>query len=136
MIRVAFLVLLLLPAQEEVRFAAVDVYMNSGDRPLAAYQIEIVGESKNAKIVGVEGGEATAFKAPPYYDPAALKGGRIIIAAFTLTETPPTGRIRVARIHFQETGDVDYVPKLIAAAGPGSDRIEAKIELVRAGGKK
>ena len=110
--------------------------MDTGDRPLAAYQIEIIGDSRKAKIVGVEGGENAAFKAAPFYDPAALQGGRIIIAAFTLEDRPPAGRLRVARIHIQETGAVNYTPKLIAAAGPGSKRMNAKIELVRAGGKK
>src|SRR5439155_1207563 len=67
------------------RFRTVAVYVDAGQAPLAAYQVEItVGDTApTAKIVGVEGGSADAFRAAPYYDPAALQGGRIIIAAFT-----------------------------------------------------
>ena len=119
----------LLPA-EQVQFVAVDIYADSDGKGLAAWQIELECDPARAKIVGVEGGEK-----PPYYDPAALQGGRIILASFTTEARPPTGRVLVARVHLQETGKTDYAVKVMAAAATGGERIEPKIDLVRQGGK-
>ena len=99
--------------------------------PLAAWQIELNCDPTQAKIVGVEG----AGEKPPYYDPAALQGGRIILADFSTEPSLPSGRVLVARVHFQETGSPTYVPTLMAAAVPGGERFEPRIEVVRAGGK-
>jgi len=121
--------LALIPAKQ-VQFVAVDVYADSGGKGLAAWQIELDCDPAKAKIVGVEGGEK-----PPYYDPAALQGGRIILASFSTESHPPAGRVLVARVHLQETGKTDYAVKVMAAAAPGGERIEPKIDLVRTGGK-
>jgi hypothetical protein len=134
MTRLAVLLTLLalVPKQDpQVRFVALDVYADTAGRPLAAWQLELECDPSQAKIVGVEGiGEK-----PPYYDPAALQGGRIILADFTLEPQPPSGRVLVARVHLQETGKPDYVAKLMTAASPGGERFSPKIELVRSGGK-
>jgi len=117
--------------QTEPRFVAVDVYADTGGRPLAAWQIELSCDPAQAKIVGVEGAGAK----PPYYDPEALMGGRIILADFSTEPAPPSGRVLVARVHFRETGSPVYAPTLMAAAAPGGERFEPRIEIVRAGGK-
>jgi hypothetical protein len=119
----------LVPAKQ-VQFVAVDIYANSDGKGLAAWQIELDCDPSKAKIVGVEGGEK-----PPYYDPAALQGGRIILASFSTEANPPSGRVLVARVHLQETGNTDYAVKVMAAAAPGGERIEPRIDLVRTGGK-
>ncbi|HVE38262.1 MAG TPA: hypothetical protein VNM14_00155 [Planctomycetota bacterium] len=119
----------LVPAKQ-AQFVAVDIYANSDGKGLAAWQIELDCDPSKAKIVGVEGGEK-----PPYYDPAALQGGRIILASFTTEPQPPAGRVLVARVHLQETGKTDYAVKVMAAAAPGGERIEPTIDLVRTGGK-
>jgi len=80
-------------------FEAVEVYLDTGDRPLAAFQFELTDPTGSARIVGVEGGAHPAFAEPPYYDPAALEGGRIIIAAFSTDPNLPTGRTRIATLH-------------------------------------
>jgi hypothetical protein len=80
-------------------FEAVEVYLDTGDRPLAAFQFELTDPAGAARIVGVEGGAHPAFARPPYYDPAALQGGRIIIAAFSTGRSLPTGRTRIATLH-------------------------------------
>lgn len=113
------------------RFVALDVYVDTGGKPLAAWQFELACPSA---IVGVEGG-AAPFAEPPHHDPAALQGGRIVVAAFTLDPDPPGGRVRVARLHMEERGAVEYAPRLVAAGAPGGGRLEAKIEIVRTGGK-
>src|SRR6185295_2413242 len=59
------------------RFEAVDVYVDSGGKPLGAYQIELKAASGDVKAVGIEGGEAAAFGQAPYYDPAALHDNQL-----------------------------------------------------------
>jgi hypothetical protein len=114
---------------QESRLETVDVYIDTGDQPLAAFQFEL---TSNAKIVGIENG--VLDDTPPYYDPAALQGGRIIVADFTTAPNPPSGKIRVATLMFYAEAKSEYVVKLVAAAVPGGKRMEAKIEAVKRGG--
>lgn len=125
--------LALIPAgqQPQTRFVAVDLYAETGGKPLAAWQIELVCDPERARIVGVEGpGEQ-----PPSYDPAALQGGRIILASFTTDPKPPAGRVFVARVHLHETAQAGYSARLMAAATTGGDRFEPRIDVVPSGGK-
>jgi len=117
--------------QEAVRFRAVDVYVDSALRSLAAYQFELKAKGAEVKMVGVEGGGHAAFAEPPYYDPKALMGGRIIIAAFNTGKDLPTGKTRVATVHVQVTGDKapEYSAKLTVAASTDGERIPAAITL-------
>ena len=68
-------------AREGVRFRPLHVELEVGARPLAAYQVELVAAEGDAEIVGVEGGHSAGFDQPPYYDPEALAGGRIVLGA-------------------------------------------------------
>jgi hypothetical protein len=115
------------PAKQEVRFAAVDVYVDSGTQALAAYQFELSAAAGEFRIVGVEGGEHAAFAGPPYYDPAALMNDRIIIAAFNTGANLPTGRTRVARVHVQISGNEEpaYSVKLVVAGDADGKPITA-----------
>jgi hypothetical protein len=113
------------------RFVAVDVYIEAGDHKLAAWQVEI-GTDDRAAIVGVEGGEPAVYREPPTYDPAALQGGKIILAALT-TGDAPSGRVRVARLHLMESARVELEGKVLAAGAPGGARFDAKVTLVRMG---
>lgn len=114
------------PEPHAIRFTHCDVVVDSNDKPLAAYQVELTCSSPNVTLVGVEGGEHAAFKEPPYYDPAALhspRGARIILGAFSTGADLPAGKTRVARIHVQVGGEgaPDFTTKLtVAAAGDGS----------------
>ena len=96
------------PATEEgrSRFGAVDIYVDSGSTPLAAYQLEFAATNGVAKIVGIEGGEHPAFRQPPFYDPKAMQHERVIIASFSTAPATglPIGKTRVATVHFQTTG--------------------------------
>jgi len=116
-----------------VRFKALDIVIDSGETALAAYQFELTDPSGRAKIVGVEGGESPAFKQPPYYDPAALNHGRIIVAAFSAGKELPVGRTRVARLHMRIAGadEPEYKIELQAAAGADGKRIAAPIAIVQ-----
>ena len=82
-------------------FAAFDVFVDSGNKTLGAWQFEWLVRGGGARIVGVEGGEHAAFAAAPHYDPAALQGGRILIAAYSTAKELPRGRTRVARVHLR-----------------------------------
>jgi hypothetical protein len=101
-----------LPAQQAVleegrsRFCAVDIFIDSGSTPLAAYQIEFAATNGVAKIVGIEGGEHPAFRQPPFYDPKAIQHEHVIIASFSTNTVSslPIGKTRVATIHFQTNG--------------------------------
>ena len=114
------------PAQ---RYQPVDVFIDSGDAPLAAYQVEVQVEG-DAMIVGVEGGETPAFAAAPHYDPKALTGGRIIIADLDVGTDLPHGRTRVATLHMRESGaPPTYHVTLQAAADADGNSIPATVQL-------
>jgi hypothetical protein len=85
------------------RFCAIDIYLDSNNRPLAAYQFEFSVAGGGAKIVGIEGGEHPAFSQPPHYDPKALQHERVIVAALSTNAVNrlPQGRTRVATVHLQ-----------------------------------
>ena len=121
------------PADQEprVRFRAVDIFVDSTNAPLAAYQLEFAVTNGVAKIVGIEGGEHPAFHEAPFYDPKAMQRERVIIAAFSTNAVSqlPAGRTRVATIHLQITGDSgpEFELKLSASAGPNGDRVAAGV---------
>jgi len=97
------------PATEEgrSRFCTIDIFVDSRSTPLAAYQVEFSSTNGVVRIVGIEGGESEAFRQPPVYDPKAMQKDRVIIASFSTAaeSTLPKGRIRVATIHVQVSGD-------------------------------
>lgn len=129
---IALLTLLLalgeVSAADETRFRPVDIYVDSGAERMAAYQLEIV--ATNATIVGVEGGESAAFREPPFYDPKALAGGRIKLAAFQTRGELPRGRTRVATLHMREgQSRVTYEGQPTAAATSDGRRIEITVSV-------
>ena len=109
------------------RFEAVDIYINAKGEALAAYQFEFTAKKGDVAILSLEGGAHAAFRDAPYYDPAALTKGRIIVAAFQTGGGLPKGRTRVARIHLMVRGDVvpEYEVKLIVAASDEGTAINA-----------
>ena len=116
-----------------VRFMPFEVFIETGDQPLAAYQFEFVASDANARVVGIEGGDHPAFKKPPYYDPKAMKNERVIVAAFSLNapDSLPSGRVRIATIHMMFTGDVPVktTAKLKACGTVGGMPIQATIDV-------
>ena len=112
-----------------VRFAPLHIYLDSGNRSLAAYQFELKATTGQIEIVGVEGGEHKAFSEPPYYDPAALAQDRIIIAAFNTGQDLPTGRTRIATIHLLIKGEAEpqYELNLTVAGDADGEKISARL---------
>ena len=121
-------------APSGVHFLGMDLWVDSGDEALAAYQVEITYEPGSVRIVGLEGGQGSAYQNAPYYDQNGFESGRIIVAAFTTGTDVPRGRTRVARIHVAVEGNVppELTCRLMAAAKPGGLRISPKVELVPA----
>jgi hypothetical protein len=115
-----------------VQFRAVDLYIDSGDKPLAAYQIDF-SVAGDAKIIGIEGGEHPAFVQPPFYDPKAMQQERVIVAAFSTNAVSslPRGKTRVATIHVQISRQAEprFELKLQAAADANGNRIAADSSL-------
>jgi hypothetical protein len=116
-----------------IRFAPLQIYLDSGDRALAAYQFELKAAKGQIKIVGVEGGEHQAFREAPYYDPAALAKDRIIFAAFSTQQDLPKSRTRIATVHLQIIGDTEpeYEIRLIVSADANGRNIPAQADLVK-----
>ena len=122
-------------AAETLRFRPVDVWVETGDKPLSAYQLEIRYDNAAAYLVGVEGGDGV-FSEAPYYDPRGLTGGRIILAGFTTHGAPPSGRVRVARLHLAIRTGTDWIPlesRLEIVAGPDAAPYKATLHLTWTG---
>ena len=123
------------PAIEEgrSRFRAVDIYVDSGSTPLAAYQLEFAATNGVARIVGIEGGEHAAFRQPPFYDPKAIQHERVIIASFSTAAATdlPVGKTRVATIHYQtaDTQPPQFQVKLQTAGDAQGNKIPAQPSL-------
>jgi hypothetical protein len=121
-------------AEDAAHFRTVDIYVDAGGTPLAAYQLEFQARRGNAKIVGIEGGADAVFKDPPYYDAKAMQQDRVIIAAFS-TEAEaklPKQKTRVASIHVRVSDEEnpDYAVKLTVAADSSGKKISADATFV------
>jgi hypothetical protein len=136
-----------LPAQEPVaaasngasQFLVVDVQVDSGTEPLAAYQLEVFSTNGAVKIVGIEGGEHPAFKQPPYYDPAAMQRDHVILGAFNTAAAGqlPSGAVRVASIHVMMAGNVNpnFSARIETAATTEGRQIPVQISIKERGGR-
>jgi hypothetical protein len=128
------------PSPVGPRFAAVDIYIDSGEKPLGAYQVELKATG-DVRAVGIEGGESAAFREPPYYDPVALHENqlreRVVLAAFNTGKDLPTGRTRVARVHVRiggggGDGEPRYEARVESAGTRDGSRIGVKLEVIAA----
>lgn len=118
-------------APAATRFMPVEVHIDPNGEPLAAYQFELQAEPSGVRIVGLEGGAHPALADPPYYDPEAMRGDRVIVAAFS-TNAPadlPTQKTRVATIHVAVPVDAQprFTIELQAAADGAGETVEATI---------
>ncbi|HKX61260.1 MAG TPA: hypothetical protein VJS65_05440 [Verrucomicrobiae bacterium] len=120
---------------EAGRFMVVDVMVETGNQPLAAYQIEVAGTNSNGtvKVVGIEGGEPAAFRSAPYYDPAAMQGERVILGAFSTAPAAqlPRGEMRIATVHCLVSGDSRPVFRatVSAAATPDGQPVSIQVNV-------
>jgi len=101
-------------ASKAISFMPMVLMIDSGDVPLAAYQVKISAKQSGVKLVGIEGGAHKSFSDAPYYDPTALHqagNATIILAAYSLDTHLPHGKCRVATLHLQVTGDAEITPE-------------------------
>ena len=113
------------------RFVALDVVVDAGAEPLAAYQVEIKDAAGFAKIVGIEGGEGE-HKAAPYYDPAAMQHEHVIIGGLSTSAADglPRGATRVARVHVMiEGGEPKWEAVLMTAGAAGGRKVEGVVRV-------
>lgn len=112
------------PAQ----FGTVDLFVDSAKAQLAAWQMEFKATAGQVEIVGIERGDNPDFHDPPYYDPAGLKSNRIVVGAFNISEKPPVGKTRVARLHLHITGTQKpvYAVNLVVAGDQEGKPITAQ----------
>ena len=124
-------------AASDVRFEAVDIYVDSGVASLAAWQVELTEANGRMTVAGVENGESEAFADAPRYDLEAVKSGeadRLIVAAYSLSPESalPRGRTRVTTVHVQIAGDGEphYRVRLVAAGDAQGHPIAAQTSLL------
>ncbi len=115
----------------EPRFFAIDVFIDSGDESLAAWQVDIRDTRGLARLTAVEGGEHEAFREPPHYDAKALRNHRVVLIAYDLGQSLPTGRTRVATLHYtqERAGQPMFDAVLVAAANPDGRALDARVEI-------
>ena len=115
------------PPLAATSFHAVDIFVDSGTQPMAAYQLTFAATKGAVKIVGIEGGEHPAFAEPPFYDPDAMQKERAILAAFNTAPATqlPQGKFRVATVHVEVRGTEApvYSVQLSTAADATGSRI-------------
>jgi len=116
-------------------FTTVDVFVVS-DTPVAAWQVELTERRGAMQIVGIERGDDSTFRDPPFYDRATLERGateRIVLASFSLSDAAQLhrGKVRVARVHVRMTGtpNPDYEARLVAAGTADGRPIDAQLSL-------
>ena len=120
------------PAPLQSRFTYVDVMIDPKGEALAAWQFEFTAAVGEISLVGVESGDNAAYsRRPPYYDPAALAGNRIIVGDYSLDPGVPRTRTRVARLMLEIRGDAkpQYVTKVMAAANADGKTIPVELTL-------
>jgi hypothetical protein len=120
-------------------FRVVDLFVDSGNQPLAAYQLSFACAAAGTKIVGIEGGEHSAFTEPPYYDPKAMQNNHVVVAAFNTGNSGrlPRGRTRIATIHVQTSASAErrYELKVEAAATPAGESMTVRAEAIERNAK-
>ena len=129
--------------EHDIRFAAVDVYLDSAE-PVAAWQFELSDRTDGMKIVGVEQGDSPAYARAPYYDREAVRLGeadRIIVADYSLADAIelPSGRVRIATVHLLLNGDDDADFNLLLVTATTYDGVvtDARISLdIRTGSEQ
>ena len=117
----------------ETQFRQVQLIVDSGSQTLGAYQIVLSGDPKTVAIVGIEGGAPKQFAGLPAYDRRGLERGKVRLAAFSLDERGPKGKVCVARLHLalmkpNAIEAVKLTPEVVAT--PQGEKLPATARLV------
>ena len=117
------------------RFVPLAIHLDT-PAAVAAWQFELKDRNGAMKVVGVENGGHPAFPRAPYYDREAVARGdaeRIVLADYSLVEGSmlPSGRVRLATLHLMLEGEPNFELRLITAATPDGNIIDASIFLIQ-----
>jgi hypothetical protein len=133
--RLALFCLALLAPATAAEFAVYDIFLDPDGNSLAAYQIKIWDRNAAIKIISVEGGEHTAFKDAPFFDPKAIQRNIIKLASFRVgtTETLPKSKTRIASLHVEIGPGLkpDLAVRLEAAARPGGGKLHPAVSILK-----
>jgi hypothetical protein len=120
---------------QDAYFTTVDLFVVS-DAPVAAWQVELTERRGAMQIVGIERGDDSTFRDPPFYDRVAVERGatdRVVLASYSLSDAAqlPRGRVRVARVHVRATGSVEpnYEARLVAAGTADGQPLDAQLNI-------
>ena len=120
---------------EASSFTTVDLFVVS-DTPVAAWQVELTERRGAMQIVGIERGDDSTFRDPPFYDRLAMTRSatdRIVLASFSLSDASQlqSGRVRIARVHVRMPGGSvpDYEARLVAAGTADGRPIDAQLRI-------
>lgn len=128
--RLLFVALLLattVAQAQERTFSTVAVILDTERTALGAYEIDLQFDDERVLLVGVEAG--TDFTVPPVYDPKALQGDRIVLAAMDLHAQTARDRVHVATLHVEHPRTLELRPRAlrIVAADADGRRIHATL---------
>ena len=120
---------------QDTYFTTVDLFVVS-DTPVAAWQVELSERRGAMQIVGIERGDDSTFRDPPFYDRVAVERGatdRVVLASFSLNDAAqlPRGRVRIARVHVRGIGaaEPDYEARLVAAGTADGRPLDAQLNI-------
>lgn len=115
-------------------FDTVRIQIDTGEAGLAGYQLRADFGKSDARIVGIEGGDGPAFATPPHYDPRALRGGEVVLAALAAGDDLPTGRTTVAVLHVESAAGGRGPLELSELVAVGADGAAIEATLVSSNG--
>jgi hypothetical protein len=126
---------------ESASFTTVDLFVVS-ETPVAAWQVELTERRGAMQVVGIERGEDSTFRDPPFYDRVAVESGatdRVVLASFSLSDAAqlPRGRVRIARVHVRAVGGTlpDYEARLVAAGTADGRPLDAQLTIETQAGR-
>ena len=113
------------------KFEVVNIYIDSQENALVAYQIELTYD-EDIEIVSIEAGQTKAFTHAPFYQKTPKNKGKLVLASFTTKdEIAPKGMNKFCSIHIRYTGKNELRIKTLvkAAAKAGGEKIPIKVIL-------
>lgn len=128
--RLSYILLSLVASTLAVEFKTMDLFVESGEVSLGAWQIELRYDPQHVSLTGIE---ATLPNAkPPVYDSRGLQSGHITLADFTLH---PNGfgsnSVHVARLHLAEHTVAEFHTQLKAAASTDGTKLPRATAFLR-----
>ena len=110
----------------------VDIYLDTGSHPLAAYTIELRYDPQVVAVLDVSHPGRGGFPGTPMVEPASFARGVTRIVGLHTGASLPRGRVRVARVHFRPasaSGSSSLSVSILGIYGPGGKPINGQAVL-------